>query len=105
MPNSGNLLLASLSDSDTAALRPHLKSVHLESEKMLFEARGEFADIYFPAGAVVSLVVGLSSGETIEAAMVGKGRGCRRVRRPWRQHSRQSRHCPARRTCDNMQSE
>jgi CRP-like cAMP-binding protein len=72
MPNSGNLLLASLSDSDTAALRPHLKSVHLESEKMLFEARGEFADIYFPAGAVVSLVVGLSSGETIEAAMVGK---------------------------------
>jgi CRP-like cAMP-binding protein len=72
MPDSGNLLLASLSDSDAAALRPHLKSVRLESEKILFEAGGEFADIYFPTGAVVSLVVGLSSGEIIEAAMVGK---------------------------------
>jgi hypothetical protein len=72
MPNSGNLLLASFSDSDAAALRPHLKAVHLESEKILFEAGGEIADIYFPTGAIVSLVVGLSSGEIIEAAMVGK---------------------------------
>jgi hypothetical protein len=72
MPNSGNLLLASFSDSDAAALLPHLKPVHLESEKILFEAGGEIADIYFPTGAIVSLVVGLSSGEIIEAAMVGK---------------------------------
>ena len=72
MPNSGNLLLASLSDSDTAALQPHLKSVDLEHEKILFEAGSEVTDVYFPAGAVVSLVVSLSSGEIIEAAMVGK---------------------------------
>jgi CRP-like cAMP-binding protein len=72
MPNSGNLLLASLSDSDAAALRPHLKSVYLEREQILFEPGSEIADIYFPAGAVVSLVVGLSSGEIIEAAMVGR---------------------------------
>jgi CRP-like cAMP-binding protein len=66
------LLLASLSESDAAALRPHLKSVHLEHEKVLFEAGGEVTDIYFPTGAIISLVVGLSSGEIIEAAMVGK---------------------------------
>ena len=72
MPNSGNLLLASLSDSDAAALQPHLKSVDLEHEKILFEAGSEVTDVYFPAGAVVSLVVSLSSGEIIEAAMVGK---------------------------------
>jgi hypothetical protein len=72
MPNSGNLLLASLSDSDAAALRPHLKSVHLEHERILFEAGSEVADVYFPTGAIVSLVVGLTSGEIIEAAMVGK---------------------------------
>jgi CRP-like cAMP-binding protein len=69
---SGNLLLDSLSDSDAAALWPHFKSVHLESEKILFEAGGEIADTYFPTGAIVSLVVGLSPGEIIEAAMVGK---------------------------------
>jgi hypothetical protein len=72
MRNSGNLLLASLSPSDAAALEPHLKRVHLEHEKVLFEAGGEVTDIYFPTGAIVSLVVGLSSGEVIEAAMVGK---------------------------------
>ena len=72
MRNSGNLLLASLSESDAAALRPHLKSVHLEHEKVLFEAGSEVTDVYFPTGAIVSLVVGLSSGEIIEAAMVGK---------------------------------
>jgi CRP-like cAMP-binding protein len=72
MPNSDNLLLASLSKSDAAALRPHLKSVHLENEKVLFEAGGKVPDVYFPSGAIISLVVGLSSGELIEAAMVGR---------------------------------
>lgn len=72
MRNSGNLLLASLSESDGAALRPHLKSLHLVHEKVLFEAGGEVTDIYFPTGAIISHVVGLSSGEIIEAAMVGK---------------------------------
>jgi hypothetical protein len=41
MRNSGNLLLASLSESDAAALRPHLKSVHLDHERVLFEAGGK----------------------------------------------------------------
>ena len=72
MRNSGNLLLASLSESDAAALRPHLKSVHLDHEQVLFEAGGKVSDIYFPTGAIVSFVAGLSSGELIEAAMVGK---------------------------------
>jgi CRP-like cAMP-binding protein len=72
MLSSNNLLLASLSASDIAALGPHLKPVHLEHGTILFEARGKVAAIYFPTGAIVSLVVGLSSGEMIEAAMVGK---------------------------------
>jgi hypothetical protein len=72
MPNSRNLLLASLSASDGAALQPHLRPVHLEHERILFEAGDEVAAIYFPTGAIISLVVGLSSGEMIEAAMVGK---------------------------------
>ena len=46
--------------------------MHLDHEKVLFEAGGRVTDIYFPAGAIISLVVGLSSGEMIEAAMVCK---------------------------------
>jgi CRP-like cAMP-binding protein len=72
MHNSGNLLLAALSDSDAAALRLHLRPVHLDHETVLFEAGEKVTDIYFPTGAIVSLVVGLTSGEIIEAAMVGK---------------------------------
>jgi CRP-like cAMP-binding protein len=72
MRKSGNLLLASLSPSDADALRPYLKPVQLESEEILFDAGDRIADIYFPTGAIVSLVVPLSSGEIIEAAMVGK---------------------------------
>ena len=67
-----NLLLASLSETDAAAIRPHLKTTYLESEQVLFEAGEVITEVYFPTGAIVSLVVGLSSGEIVEAAMVGK---------------------------------
>ena len=72
MHNSSNLLLASLSASDAAALKPHLRPVDLEHEKVLFEAGHEVKTIYFPTGAIVSLVVSLSTGEMVEAGMVGK---------------------------------
>ena len=72
MTNTSNLLLGSLSASDAAALKPHLKSIDLKHEMVLFEPGQEMAAIYFPTGAIVSLVVTLSSGEMIEAAMVGK---------------------------------
>jgi CRP-like cAMP-binding protein len=71
MPNS-NAILASLSLSDTEALRPHLRSVHLESKRILFDIGDIIDSVYFPAGAVVSLVVALSNGQTVEGAMVGK---------------------------------
>lgn len=67
-----NLLLASLSEGDAAAIRPHLVSVHLDHKKILFEAGDPIRHVYFPEGAIISLVVGLSTGEMVEAAMVGK---------------------------------
>jgi hypothetical protein len=48
MRNSGNSLLASLSESDASALRPHLKSIYLDHERVLFEAGDKVVDIYFP---------------------------------------------------------
>ncbi len=71
MPNS-NRILAALSPGDAAALKPCLKPIRLEQKKILYEAGDRIDTVYFPAGGVVSIVVGLSTGETIEAAMVGK---------------------------------
>jgi hypothetical protein len=45
----------------------------LDGIRELSQGAGDkVTDIYFPTGAIVSLVAGLSSGEIIEAAMVGK---------------------------------
>lgn len=66
-----NLLLGMLSPSDLQLLQPHLKPARFEQHHVLFEADQKIHSVYFPTGAVVSLVVTLSTGETIEAAMVG----------------------------------
>jgi CRP-like cAMP-binding protein len=66
-----NLLLRLLSAPDLKLLTPHLKSAHFEQQRVLFEAEEEINHVYFPTSAVVSLVVTLSTGEIIEAAMVG----------------------------------
>jgi CRP-like cAMP-binding protein len=67
-----NLLLASLSAADLKLLEPHLKPLELPQHKVLWEAGQSVSAVYFPYDAVVSLVVTLSSGEAIEAAMVGR---------------------------------
>jgi CRP-like cAMP-binding protein len=67
-----NLLLASLSAADLNLLGPHLKPVELQQHKILFEASDSISAVYFPYDAVISLVVTLSTGEAIEAAMVGR---------------------------------
>ena len=66
-----NLLLDMLSPADLKLLQPHLKPARFEQHHVLFEADQKIHSVYFPTGAVVSLVVTLSTGETIEAAMVG----------------------------------
>jgi CRP-like cAMP-binding protein len=65
-------LLASLSPSGLSALQPHLKHVELAQDTVLFEAGQQVDRIYFPHAGIVSLVVRLTSGEVIEAAMIGR---------------------------------
>src|SRR4051794_19733152 len=67
-----NAILSSLSASDAAALRPHLKATHLPQKTVLYEAGDTIDMVYFPTTAVVSLVVTFASGEMTEAAMVGR---------------------------------
>ena len=71
MPQS-NAIIAALPSSDAAALLPLLKNIHLESKTILFNPGDLIDSVYFPTSAVVSLVVGLSTGEMVEGAMVGK---------------------------------
>jgi hypothetical protein len=71
MPNS-NAILAALAPGDANALRPHLKPVQLQSKTILFNPGDTIDTVWFPEGAVVSLVVSLAAGEMIEGAMVGK---------------------------------
>jgi len=70
--SKSNLILDSLSPGDTAALHSHLKPVFLDQHRILFDAGQPIDAVYFPTGAIVSLVVGLSTGEMVEAAMVGR---------------------------------
>ena len=50
----------------------HLKPVELVHEAVLFEP-GDIVDrVYFPHTGIISLVIALSSGELIEAAMIGR---------------------------------
>ena len=72
MRHTDNLLLASLSQSDIALLLPHLKLMHVKQHQLLFEPGENILTTYFPTTAIVSLVVLLSGGHSVEAAMVGR---------------------------------
>lgn len=69
---SPNLLLASLPPVVLATLQPHLKPIELVQGTILFEVGQQIDRVYFPHSGIISLVVSLSSGEMIEAAMVGR---------------------------------
>jgi CRP-like cAMP-binding protein len=70
--HSANQVLASLSPADLSFLQPHLRFVDLPQETVLFEAGGTVNRVYFPHGGIVSLVVELTTGDMIEAAMIGR---------------------------------
>ena len=72
MPHTDNLLLASLSQSDISLLLPHLKLIQVKQHQILFDTGDRINTAYFPLTAIVSLVVLLSKGESVEAAMVGR---------------------------------
>jgi CRP-like cAMP-binding protein len=68
---SPNRFLASLSSADYELLRPHLKTIELVHAMVLFEAGDPIKHVYFPHSGIISLIVGLKGGQTIEVAMIG----------------------------------
>jgi CRP-like cAMP-binding protein len=69
---SENRLLALLSSEVFAELAPHLKVREYDLGAVLAETAGPVTDVYFPYSGIVSLVVELREGDTIETAMVGR---------------------------------
>jgi CRP-like cAMP-binding protein len=69
--HSSNHVLASLAAADLDTLLPHLRSVDLPQEMVLYEAGDTITRVFFPHAGVVSLVVELATGDMIEAAMIG----------------------------------
>jgi CRP-like cAMP-binding protein len=68
---SSNYLLQSLPEAVFEALQPHLEVVDLVREAVLVEAGAPLTHVYLPHSGVISLVVSLSQGQTVEVAMVG----------------------------------
>jgi CRP-like cAMP-binding protein len=69
--HSANHLLAALPPADFALLRPHLRTVELVQKDMLVGAGERLTRVFFPHRGVISLVVGLATGEFVEVAMIG----------------------------------
>ncbi|MBC9883914.1 Crp/Fnr family transcriptional regulator [Bradyrhizobium sp. INPA01-394B] len=67
-----NQLLQTLDAADLALLRPHLVTIELVRETVLGEAGAALRHVHFPNAGTVSITVGLSEGQTIEVAMLGR---------------------------------
>jgi CRP-like cAMP-binding protein len=61
-----------LPQSVLAQLRPHLQTVQLERQVVIFRAHERLATAYFPTTAVISFVAHLESGEQLEVGMTGR---------------------------------
>ncbi len=69
---SPNELLASLPAAGFELLRPELRSVELAFGEVLVESGGLLTTVYFPHSGIISSIVNLADGESIEVAMVGR---------------------------------
>ena len=68
---SGNRLLARLPEPQYRNLQRHLQPVALGFRQVLYEARASIDYAYFPCRCVLSTLIFMETGSTIEAAAVG----------------------------------
>ncbi len=66
-----NIPLLSIPDSEYKLVRPHLEFVELRYRATLHEPNQQIGFVYFPNGGVVSIVVAMADGNTVEAGIVG----------------------------------
>jgi len=67
-----NQLLLSLSDAELETLRPHLGFTELVKETVLIGAGTPQSHVYLPHSGVISMMVNLSGGQSVQVAMIGR---------------------------------
>jgi len=67
-----NSLLQALPAAEFDALHPHLKPVEMVRATVLVKAGSAPTQIYLPHSGAISMTVGLSEGQMVEVAMIGK---------------------------------
>jgi CRP-like cAMP-binding protein len=67
-----NSILQSVSEDEFAILRPHLQTVTLDHEEVLFEPNQPIEYCYFPNTGMVSMVVVTREGASVEVGVVGR---------------------------------
>ncbi len=67
-----NKVLLSIPDSEYHAVRPHLEFFRMPHHLSLYEPNDPLEFVYFPNGGMVSLVIAMEDGRTVEVAEVGK---------------------------------
>ena len=66
-----NRLLAALPRKEYDRLHPHLERVSLRLRDILYEPNGPIPHVYFPLGGVVSLVIIMDAGFSLEVGIIG----------------------------------
>jgi CRP-like cAMP-binding protein len=66
-----NEILNSIPDGEFQSIRPHLEYVILARHRILHEPSQKLDFAYFPNAGLISLVVAMEDGKTVEAGVVG----------------------------------
>ena len=69
---AANKILLSLPDAEFLSICDALEPVDLPRQSILHEPSQELEFVYFPSGGLISLVVAMEDGKTVEAGVVGK---------------------------------
>lgn len=72
LTNSPNHFLTSLSVEDRDLLLPHLKPLQFPQGAALYRADDIISQVYFPLTGIISMIVGISTGQYVEAGMLGR---------------------------------
>lgn len=67
----GNRILSALPKDQFARLLPHLSTVRLERDEVVYITGDQIRYVYFPISGLMSLLSTTESGSTVEVAMVG----------------------------------
>jgi CRP-like cAMP-binding protein len=71
VPRSKNNILNQISPVDLEDLRPRLRLVELQHGRVVAESRQRVGQVYFPHSGILSCVVDLDDGSSIETGMIG----------------------------------